>query len=67
MTIVRAHPDCRFIVFCDDLSFDHDDTSYKSLKAALEGREILVEPFSPGEGLIVAFIVHDGAPVAATP
>jgi hypothetical protein len=28
------HP---FIVFCDDLSFDADDTSYKSLKAALEG------------------------------
>jgi predicted AAA+ superfamily ATPase len=27
----------RFIVFCDDLSFDHDDTSYKSLKAVLEG------------------------------
>jgi predicted AAA+ superfamily ATPase len=29
--------DHRFILFCDDLSFDHDDTSYKSLKAALEG------------------------------
>lgn len=29
--------DFRFILFCDDLSFDHDDTSYKSLKAALEG------------------------------
>lgn len=28
---------CRFILFCDDLSFDTDDTSYKSLKAALEG------------------------------
>lgn len=27
----------RFIVFCDDLSFDSDDTSYKSLKAALDG------------------------------
>jgi uncharacterized protein len=27
----------RFIVFCDDLSFDADDTSYKSLKAVLEG------------------------------
>jgi uncharacterized protein len=27
----------RFILFCDDLSFDADDTSYKSLKAALEG------------------------------
>ncbi len=29
--------DSRFIVFCDDLSFDKDDTSYKSLKAVLEG------------------------------
>lgn len=29
--------DSRFILFCDDLSFDHDDTSYKSLKAALDG------------------------------
>ena len=27
----------RIIVFCDDLSFDHDDTAYKSLKAALDG------------------------------
>jgi predicted AAA+ superfamily ATPase len=27
----------RFILFCDDLSFDRDDTSYKSLKAVLEG------------------------------
>lgn len=36
MAIVRADPH-RFIVFCDDLSFDADDTSYKSLKAVLEG------------------------------
>ena len=27
----------RFVLFCDDLSFDHDDGSYKSLKAVLEG------------------------------
>jgi predicted AAA+ superfamily ATPase len=27
----------RFIVFCDDLSFDAADTSYKSLKTMLEG------------------------------
>ena len=27
----------RFIIFCDDLSFDSTDTSYKSLKAVLEG------------------------------
>jgi uncharacterized protein len=36
MSILREAP-CRFIVFCDDLSFDAGDTSYKSLKAALEG------------------------------
>ncbi|CAN5238971.1 ATP-binding protein [soil metagenome] len=36
MALVRATPH-RFILFCDDLSFDGDDTSYKSLKAALEG------------------------------
>jgi hypothetical protein len=27
----------RFLLFCDDLSFDREDTSYKSLKAVLEG------------------------------
>ena len=36
LTHVKATP-FRFIVFCDDLSFDRDDTSYKSLKAVLEG------------------------------
>jgi uncharacterized protein len=36
MGILR-HDAHRFIVFCDDLSFDHDDTTYKSLKAVLEG------------------------------
>jgi len=36
MALMRAAP-FRFIVFCDDLSFDADDTSYKSLKAVLEG------------------------------
>jgi predicted AAA+ superfamily ATPase len=27
----------RFIMFCDDLSFSHDDAHYKSLKAVLDG------------------------------
>ncbi len=36
MAIARASS-FRFIVFCDDLSFDTDDTSYKSLKAVLDG------------------------------
>ncbi len=29
--------DERFILFCDDLSFSHDDQHYKSLKAVLDG------------------------------
>jgi uncharacterized protein len=36
MGILRTTPQ-RFIVFCDDLSFDAEDTSYKSLKTVLEG------------------------------
>ncbi|MEL6783951.1 MAG: ATP-binding protein [Pseudomonadota bacterium] len=36
LTLLRPAP-FRFILFCDDLSFDHDDTSYKALKAALDG------------------------------
>jgi hypothetical protein len=36
MAMLRSAPQ-RFIVFCDDLSFDAEDTSYKSLKTMLEG------------------------------
>ena len=36
MGLLREAP-FRFVVFCDDLSFDAGDASYKSLKAALEG------------------------------
>jgi len=36
MELLRASQ-FRFIVFCDDLSFDGNDASYKSLKAVLEG------------------------------
>lgn len=32
-----SREDARFIVFCDDLSFDKDETSYKSLKTILDG------------------------------
>ena len=37
MSLLREAAKFRFIVFCDDLSFDAQDTSYKSLKAALDG------------------------------
>ena len=36
MAIIRGSK-YRFIIFCDDLSFDAEDTTYKSLKALLEG------------------------------
>lgn len=36
MEILKKAP-FQIILFCDDLSFDNDDTSYKSLKAALDG------------------------------
>lgn len=34
---LRAAQSHRFLLFCDDLSFSHDDQHYKSLKAVLDG------------------------------
>ncbi|MGJ8589709.1 MAG: ATP-binding protein [Yoonia sp.] len=36
LNLLRGAPE-RFIMFCDDLSFGHDDAHYKSLKAVLDG------------------------------
>ena len=36
LNILRPSPH-RFLLFCDDLSFSHDDQHYKSLKAVLDG------------------------------
>ncbi len=36
LSLLRTH-DHQVVLFCDDLSFDDADTSYKSLKAVLEG------------------------------
>ncbi len=36
LTLLRSS-DARFILYCDDLSFSHDDQHYKSLKAVLDG------------------------------
>jgi hypothetical protein len=47
--LVRTLPHVAFLV--DDL------------EAALAGQEILIEPNRPSEGVTVAFIVSDGAPV----
>lgn len=37
MDILAHEEETRFILFCDDLSFDEQDSGYKSLKAVLEG------------------------------
>ena len=34
---LRGAPALRFLLFCDDLSFSHDDQHYKALKAVLDG------------------------------
>ena len=36
LVLLRGAP-YRFLLFCDDLSFSHDDQHYKSLKAVLDG------------------------------
>lgn len=36
LALLRGSPH-RFVLFCDDLSFSHDDVHYKSLKAVLDG------------------------------
>jgi hypothetical protein len=40
------------------IAFEVDD-----LEAALEGKKILTPPNSPSDGVRVAMIIHDGAPI----
>ncbi len=37
LAVLASAPATRFVLFCDDLSFSHDDQHYKSLKAVLDG------------------------------
>lgn len=41
----------------------HVAFAVEDLERALEGREVLIEPNAPSEGLRVAFVVENGAPV----
>jgi predicted AAA+ superfamily ATPase len=45
--LIRGRPE-RFIVFCDDLSFEEGEASYKALKSALDG-----SVSSPGDNLLI--------------
>lgn len=58
---MKFDPDCplpELVKTVPHVAFVVDD-----LKAALAGKEILIEPNSPTEGVTVAFIVDHGAPI----
>jgi hypothetical protein len=58
---MRYEPDCplpELVKRVPHVAFEVDD-----LARALEGYEVLIEPNSPSEGVTVAFVVCDGAPV----
>ena len=58
---MRYEEDCplpELVKTVPHIAFEVDD-----LAAALEGHEILIEPNSPSDGVTVAFVVVDGAPV----
>ncbi len=58
---MRFEPDCplpELVKTVPHIAFEVDD-----LDAALVGQEVLIPPNQPSEGVRVAFIVHDGAPV----
>ena len=58
---MRFEHDCplpELVQMIPHIAFEVDD-----LTEAIQGKEILIEPNSPSEGVLVAFIVEDGAPV----
>ncbi len=58
---MRFEPDCplpELVQTVPHIAFEVDD-----LSAEIAGKELLIEPNSPSEGVTVAFIVDNGAPV----
>jgi hypothetical protein len=58
---MRYEPDCplpEIVKTVPHVAFEVDD-----LQTALAGHEILIQPNSPSQGVVVAFVLVDGAPV----
>lgn len=58
---MRFEPDSplpELVLTVPHVAFKVDD-----LEAELKGKDVLIEPNSPSEGVRVAFIVHNGAPI----
>lgn len=61
MEWMKFDPDCplpELVKTVPHVAFVVDD-----IKSAIAGKEVLIEPNSPAEGVTVAFIVHNGAPI----
>lgn len=58
---MRFEPDCPL----PDLvkKVPHVAFQVANLEEAIAGKDILIEPSSPSSGVMVAFIVEDGAPI----
>ena len=58
---MRFEPDCplpQLVRTVPHVALEVDD-----LSKAIAGKEVLIEPNSPSEGVLVAFIVDNGAPI----
>jgi hypothetical protein len=58
---MRYESDCllpELVKTVPHVAFEVDD-----LQSALAGHEVLIQPNSPSEGVLVAFVLVDGAPV----
>jgi hypothetical protein len=58
---MRFEPDCSFpalVKTVPHVAFEVDD-----LESELVGQEVLIQPNSPSEGVLAAFVICDGAPV----
>jgi hypothetical protein len=58
---MRFEPECTLpevVQTVAHVAFEVDD-----LDAALEGQQVLIAPNSPSDGVVVAFVLIDGAPV----
>ncbi|MBN1939897.1 MAG: hypothetical protein JW843_09945 [Candidatus Aminicenantes bacterium] len=58
---MRYGPNCRLpelVKTVAHVAFEVDD-----LEKALQGQEVIIAPNSPSSGVVVAFVVIDGAPV----
>jgi len=58
---MRYEPDCPLPEIVQRIP--HVAFEVENLQKALEDKQILIEPNSPSEGVLVAFILEDGAPV----